>query len=143
MDQPFVQLLLSFVWGGAILFGYISGSNAFPQALSPEEEQKYLEEWKNGSFEARNVLIERNMRLVAHVAKKYSNTRHEMDDLISVGVFGLTKAVITYKHDKNIKLVTYASRCIENATISLRKQKENMMFYLTKKATQKATSMGT
>lgn len=79
-----------------------------------EQESECLKKMKNGDLEARNELIERNMRLVAHVAKKYQNPEDEMEDLISIGTIGLIKSINTYNPDKNIKLATYASRCIEN-----------------------------
>lgn len=96
--------------------GYLSGSgiNHFPKPLTAKEEAEYIERWQQGDEEARNALIEHNLRLVAHVAKKYSVNGHDMDDLISIGVFGLTKAVMTYKPGREIKLVTYASKCIDN-----------------------------
>ena len=72
-------------------FGYISGSNLFPEPLTSEEEKIYLQQLKNGDDDARNILIERNLRLVAHVVKKYSNTKVEQDDLISIGTIGLIK----------------------------------------------------
>lgn len=94
--------------------GYISGSNLFPEPLTSEEEKMYLEQMKNGDEEARNVLIERNLRLVAHVVKKYSNTRVEQDDLISIGTIGLIKGINSFNVDKGSKLSTYVSRCIDN-----------------------------
>lgn len=95
-------------------FGYISGSNLFPEPLSTEDEKKYLELMKNGDEEARNILIERNLRLVAHVVKKYSNTKVEADDLISIGSIGLIKGINSFNVDKGSKLSTYVSRCIDN-----------------------------
>lgn len=95
-------------------FGYISGSNLFPEPLSSEEERIYLEQMKNGDDEARNVLIERNLRLVAHVVKKYSNTKVDQDDLISIGTIGLIKGINSFNVDKGSKLSTYVSRCIDN-----------------------------
>ncbi len=94
--------------------GYISGSNLFPEPLTSEEEKIYLEQMKNGDEEARNVLIERNLRLVAHVVKKYSNTKVEQDDLISIGTIGLIKGINSFNVDKGSKLSTYVSRCIDN-----------------------------
>ena len=94
--------------------GYISGSNLFPEPLRNEEEKIYLEQMKNGNDEARNVLIERNLRLVAHVVKKYSNTKVDQDDLISIGTIGLIKGINTFNVDKGSKLSTYVSRCIDN-----------------------------
>lgn len=95
-------------------FGYISGSNLFPEPLTGEEEKIYLEQMKNGNDEARNILIERNLRLVAHVVKKYSNTKVEQDDLISIGTIGLIKGINSFNVDKGSKLSTYVSRCIDN-----------------------------
>ncbi len=96
------------------MFGYISGSNLFPEPLSAEDEKKYLELMKIGDEEARNILIERNLRLVAHVIKKYSNTKVEQDDLISIGTIGLIKGINSFNVDKGSKLSTYVSRCIDN-----------------------------
>lgn len=87
---------------------------AFPVPLSAEEEKKYLEEYENGSEEARNILIERNQRLVAHIVKKYSNYAKDSEDLISIGTIGLIKGISTYKPAKGTRLATYAARCIEN-----------------------------
>ena len=89
--------------------GYISGSNLFPEPLTIEEEKIYLNEMKNG-----NILIERNLRLVAHVVKKYSNTKVEQDDLISIGTIGLIKGIKSFNIEKGSKLSTYVSRCIDN-----------------------------
>ena len=94
--------------------GYVSNVNSFPQPLSPEEEQKYLEMYRNGDSEARNILIERNLRLVAHIVKKYCSTGTDCDDLISIGTIGLIKAITTFDHEKGTRLATYAARCIEN-----------------------------
>lgn len=96
------------------LFGYVSNPNSFPQPLSPEEELKYIEMYKNGSEEARNVLVERNLRLVAHIVKKYNSCGSDCDDLISIGTIGLIKAISTFDHEKGTRLATYAARCIEN-----------------------------
>ena len=108
-----------------MLCGYISGSNLFPEPLTNEEEKIYLEQMKNGNDEARNVLIERNLRLVAHVVKKYSNTKVDQDDLISIGTIGLIKGINTFNVDKGSKLSTYVSRCIDNEILMyLRKNKK-------------------
>lgn len=93
---------------------YINGKEALPEPLDSEEELMLLEETKNGSKVARDKLIEHNIRLVVYIAKKFENSGMELDDLISIGAIGLIKAVKTYSLDKNIKLATYASRCIEN-----------------------------
>lgn len=94
--------------------GYIQGSNLFPEPLSAEEEKQCLEKMKNGDDEARNLLIERNLRLVAHVTKKYVNTNVEQDDLISIGTIGLIKGINSFKVEKGARLSTYVSRCIDN-----------------------------
>ncbi len=93
----------------------LSGNTgSFPKPLKAEEERKYLELAQQGDLEARNILVEHNLRLVAHIVKKYYTQSADQDDLISIGTIGLIKAVSTFKSDKNIKLATYASRCIEN-----------------------------
>lgn len=97
-----------------------------------EQESECLKKMKNGDLEARNELIERNMRLVAHVAKKYQNPEDEMEDLISVGTIGLIKAVETYKEDYGSRLATYAARCIDN---------ELLMHFRAKKKTSKEVSL--
>lgn len=96
------------------LLGYVSNANSFPQPLSSEEELRYIEMYKNGSDDARNVLIERNLRLVAHIVKKYNTNGNDSDDLISVGTIGLIKAISTFDQNKGTRLATYAARCIEN-----------------------------
>ncbi len=102
------------------LFGYLaggvgpSGGNSFPKPLSADEEQKYLTEFLNGSEDAKNILVERNLRLVAHVVKKYGNHSRDSEDLISIGTIGLIKAISSYKPEKGTRLATYAARCIEN-----------------------------
>ena len=96
------------------MFGYITGNNLFPEPLTSEEEKIYLEKMNNNDEEARNILIERNLRLVAHVVKKYSNTKVDPDDLISIGTIGLIKGINSVNVDKGSKLSTYVSRCIDN-----------------------------
>ena len=93
-------------------------SGSFPRPLSPEEERKYVDLWLAGDIEARNVLIEHNLRLVAHIIKKYYTQAANQEDLISIGTIGLIKAVNTFQPDKKIRLATYASRCIENAILT-------------------------
>ena len=92
----------------------LSGTGSFPKPLGPEEERKYLERLAQGDMEARNVLVERNLRLVAHIVKKYYAQSGDQEDLISIGTIGLIKGISTFKADKNVKLATYCSRCIEN-----------------------------
>ena len=103
-----------FLKSAVFLLGYISSNNLFPEPLSPEEERKYLEQMKNGDEDARNILIERNLRLVAHICKKYTTAKAEQEDLISIGTIGLIKGIDTYSRDKNVRLTTYAARCIQN-----------------------------
>lgn len=104
----------------------------FLSPLTMEQESECLKKMKNGDLEARNELIERNMRLVAHVAKKYQNPEDEMEDLISIGTIGLIKAVETYKEDYGSRLATYAARCINN---------ELLMHFRAKKKTSKEVSL--
>ena len=103
---------------GGMLCSLQLSSGSFPRPLKPQEERIYLERAAKGDTEARNILIERNLRLVAHIMKKYYAAESDQEDLISIGTIGLIKAVSSYKLDKNIKLATYASRCIENAILS-------------------------
>ena len=103
---------------GGMLCSLQLSTGSFPRPLSPQEEQKYLERAATGDIEARNILIERNLRLVAHIMKKYYAAESDQEDMISIGTIGLIKAVSSYKLDKNIRLATYASRCIENAILS-------------------------
>ena len=93
---------------------YIGGSDVLPPPLEPCEEASLLQEYAAGSQDARNILIERNLRLVVYIARRFDNAGVNVEDLISIGTIGLIKAVNTFKLDKNIKLATYASRCIEN-----------------------------
>ena len=92
---------------------------SFPQPLSTQEEEQLLQGMFEGDISCRNRLIEHNLRLVAHVVKKYSNTMYETDDLISIGTIGLIKAVDSFNSEKGIRLATYASRCIENELLML------------------------
>lgn len=89
----------------------------FPKPLSIQEEREYLKRYKEGDLEAREVLINRNLRLVAHVIKKYQQTGYDMDDLLSVGTIGLIKAVNTFNVEKGSRLATYAAKCVENAIL--------------------------
>lgn len=106
--------VLAFLNSAIFLVGYITNNNLFPEPLSQEEEKIYLEKYKDGDEEARNILIERNLRLVAHVCKKYSNSNVNIDDLISIGTIGLIKGINSYRVDKGVKLATYVSKCIDN-----------------------------
>lgn len=100
---------------GLLLMLRISPGDSFPKPLSAEEEQKYLALWaQEGDYTARNILVEHNVRLVAHIMKKYYTQTDDPDDLISIGTVGLIKGINTYRADKGVRLATYASRCIEN-----------------------------
>ena len=105
---------------------HVKGAGAFPPPLSAEREAELLKKSRNGDDGARNELIEHNLRLVAHIVKKYYNTGADQDDMISIGTIGLIKAVSTFNTDKGIHLATYASRCIEN---------EILMFFRNQKKT--------
>ena len=96
------------------MFAYITGRNLFDKTLSPNEEKFYIEEYEKGSVEAKNILIEKNLRLVAHIVKKYESSCKDSEDLISIGTIGLIKAVSSYNSSKNVKLATYAAKCIDN-----------------------------
>ena len=100
-----------------ILTGYVTGSAAFPNPLTAKEEREYIEKYANGDENARNILIERNLRLVAHIAKKYSDDK-TLEDLISIGTIGLIKGINTFNPKKNSKLSTYIARCIENTILT-------------------------
>ena len=93
---------------------YIAGSQSLPPPLEPKEEEEMIKRLANNDLEARQTLVERNLRLVVYIAKKFENTGVGIEDLISIGTIGLMKAINTFNNDKNIKLATYASRCIEN-----------------------------
>ena len=105
---------LSFLKMAFFMVGYISNNSLFPEPLSAEDEKMYLERLANGDVEARNILIERNLRLVAHVCKKYNIPNLDQDDLISIGTIGLIKGINSFNMDKGVRLATYVARCIEN-----------------------------
>lgn len=116
---------ISLINGLLLLVSYIT-NNTFPQPLSEEEESRYLDLFKTGDENARNVLAERNLRLVAHIVKKFDSTGEDNDDLISIGTIGLIKAINTYDKGKGTRLATYAARCIENEILMhLRAIKKN------------------
>ena len=115
MFSPVIYLMLHSLFFTLRLSG---GGGSFPRPLKPEEEKRYLEWCAAGDLEARNVLVEHNLRLVAHIVKKYYAQTGDQDDLISIGTIGLIKGISTFKADKNVRLATYASRCIENAILT-------------------------
>lgn len=96
---------------------HIQNTSSFPKPLSPREETEMLERMRNGDKNARGILIEKNLRLVSHIVKKYYSKTNDTDDLISIGTIGLIKAIDSYNPDKKVKLATYASRCIENEVL--------------------------
>ena len=98
----------------------ISGGGSFPKPLTAEEERMYLQRSAAGDLEARNILIERNLRLVAHIMKKYYSQSADQEDLISIGTIGLIKGISTFDAAKGARLATYAARCVENAILSQR-----------------------
>jgi RNA polymerase sporulation-specific sigma factor len=114
MFLSFLTNILSHIF---LLFGYISNNNLFPEPLSKTEEEYYLRRYFKGDEEAKNKLIEHNLRLVAHIAKRYASNEQELDELISIGSIGLIKAINSFKEEKNFKISTYASRCIENEVL--------------------------
>lgn len=108
-----------------IMAGYVSGNTVFPKPLSADEERKYFTLYHNGDENARNILIEHNLRLVVHIAKKYSNDNN-LDDLISIGSIGLIKAISTFNCEKNSRLGTYAARCIENEILMVMRSNKKL-----------------
>lgn len=106
---------LMLMMSSAFLMLRLSPGGSFPRPLSEAEERKYLEAWLQGDLEARNVLIERNLRLVAHIIKKYYTQSGDQEDLISIGTIGLIKGISTFDPKKGARLATYAARCVENA----------------------------
>ena len=102
----------------------ISGGGSFPKPLTAEEERIYLKRSAEGDLEARNILIERNLRLVAHIMKKYYSQSADQEDLISIGTIGLIKGISTFDASKGARLATYAARCVENAILSQRNKQQ-------------------
>ncbi len=116
-----ISTLLLLLSQSLFLSLHLTGNpGSFPQPLSREEEQACLERWAEGDLEARNCLVEHNLRLVAHIIKKYYTQNDNQEDLISIGTIGLIKAVNTYHPGKKTRLATYAARCIENAILTSR-----------------------
>lgn len=114
MTQRLITFLIKIGFVTQESVHYIGGADILPPPLKGEEEQKALWELEQGNEEAKQLLIERNLRLVVFIARRFENTGVNLEDLISIGTIGLIKAVGTYRREKNIKLATYASRCIEN-----------------------------
>ena len=121
---------------------HLSGPNSFPPPLSAKRERECLEAMKRGDIRAKNELIEHNLRLVAHIIKKYYSNSVQQDDLISIGTIGLIKAVNTFDPDKGTRLATYAARCIENAILSQASFMSSKGSFFPKKSTVGAFSTG-
>ncbi|MBK5239916.1 RNA polymerase sporulation sigma factor SigK [Clostridium sp.] len=115
----FMNCLLDMLSNVTFLTAYITGSSSFPQPLCEEEEKLYLTKLKEGDLLAKGILVERNLRLVAHIVKKYSYPGKDVDDLISIGTVGLIKAIDSFDTNKGTRLATYAARCIENEILML------------------------
>lgn len=121
MISAFLLLLCNSLFLSLHLSG---GTGSFPKPLTAAQEREYLRRCAEGDMEARNLLVEHNLRLVAHIMKKYYTQADDQEDLISIGTIGLIKAVNTFRADKGIRLATYASRCIENAILSQRNNRQ-------------------
>ena len=113
-----VETAMLLLMNGILLMLRVSPADSFPRPLSKEKEREYLERWEQGDIEARNLLVEHNLRLVSHILKKYYTQSEDNDDLIAIGTIGLIKGINTYRADKGVRLATYVSRCIENAILS-------------------------
>lgn len=114
-----INYLLDMFGGITVLAGYVTSGNSFPKPLDEKEEAYYLDRLKEGDAEAKGILVERNLRLVAHIVKKYSYPGKDIDDLISIGTVGLIKAIDSFDNTKGTRLATYAARCIENEILML------------------------
>ena len=110
----YISGFLAFLKTAIFVLGYISNNSLFPEPLTQEEETMYLKKYMEGDEDARNILIERNLRLVAHVCKKYNIPNIDNEDLISIGTIGLIKGINTFNMDKGVRLATYTARCIDN-----------------------------
>ena len=128
MFLEFLNMILDNVW-----FTGSYSNDVFPEPLSSEEETLYIKKMKNGDMDARNKLIEHNLRLVAHIVKKFDSTNQDTDDLIGIGTVGLIKGIDTYSLDKKVKLTTYAAKCCENEILmhfrSNKKNANNVSIY--------------
>lgn len=114
MPLLYISGFFAFLETAVFVLGYISNNSLFPEPLTQEEELEHLKKYMEGDEESRNILIERNLRLVAHICKKYNIANVENDDLISIGTIGLIKGINTFNLDKGVRLATYAARCIDN-----------------------------
>lgn len=116
--------ILNYLANNLLFFTGAYSNNVFPEQLPKELEDEYIKKAKSGDPEARNKLIEHNLRLVAHIVKKFEATGHDVDDLIGIGTVGLIKGIDTYSENKKVKLATYAAKCAENAIVTSRKWKK-------------------
>ena len=135
-----IESFITFMNKIMLFSAYVDSTSSFPNTLTPEEERKYFVAYKNGDQNAKTVLVSHNLRLVAHIVKKYSNSSKDADDLISVGAIGLIKAIETYSLDKGTQLSTYAARCIENEILMLfrtTKKQQNVVSLEEKLGTEK------
>ena len=125
--------ILNFLTHNLVFFRGSYSNNIFPEPLSKEEEEKYISLCLQGDKEARNELILHNLRLIAHIVKKFETTNYDVDDLIGIGTIGLIKAVDSYSLNKNVKLTTYAAKCIENEILMYfradKKNSKNISIY--------------
>lgn len=117
--MPGTEVFFSFLECLLLLFGYVADQASFPKALDEDEEAFWIGKLEHGDEEAKNTLIEHNLRLVAHVVKKYGNVGKDTDDLISIGTIGLIKGITTFDPNKKTRLATYAARCIENEILMM------------------------
>ena len=121
-----LKKILSFLFKDLFLFTAAYANNVFPEPLSKEDEEKYINEMLNGNKDARNKLIEHNLRLVAHIVKKYEHTNNDADDIISIGVIGLIKGIDSFSYKHGTRITTYCARCIENEILMhFRNDKKN------------------
>lgn len=124
---------LSYLANNLLFFTGAYSNNVFPEQLAPDVEEEYIKRAKNGDKEARNKLIEHNLRLVAHIVKKFETTNHDTDDLIGIGTIGLIKGIDTYSENKKVKLATYAAKCAENEILMYfradKKNSKNVSLY--------------
>ena len=128
MENSLMLILSLILKPFVIMCGYMISTNSFPQPLTKEDEEKYLKLYGEGDENARRILIEHNLRLVAHIVKKYHNTGKDIDDLISIGTIGLIKGVSTFKPEKGVRLSTYAARCIENEILMVIRSTKNIKY---------------
>jgi len=133
VSHVLIATVASLVNGLMLLFSYITNNTAFPPPLNEKEEKEYLQKMFLGEENARNILIERNLRLVAHIVKKFENSGEDVEDLISIGTIGLIKGINTFDHSKNFRLATYAAKCIENEILmhlrSTKRGKSDIFLY--------------